>query len=179
MSMTTVLTMRYEGVPSCVDCQRVGMPECVHVGFNPEAWESLVGQRVHAPGLDAAYDHTLVNYEIGANRKVVTLTVATERPQFHDLARHLSLRNLPQAKAAVRAVHHETGEKLEEGFYDRFLQEGEQVAIDRDLYHVASVEHPNRDPVSGTAPHIDLQVARLVPVPAETVQSLRPSETPS
>lgn len=176
MSMTTVLTMRYEGAPSCVDCQRIGMPECVHVGFNPEAWESLVARRVHAPGLDAAYDHILDSYEIGPNRKVVTLTVVTERPQFHDLARHLSLRTAVAGKAAVQAVHHETGAVLEEGHYDRFLQAGEQVAIDRDLYHVASVEHPNRDPVTGTCADVDLQIARLLPVPTDTV---RPVDTPA
>lgn len=181
MPMTTTATFRYEGPPACVDCQRAGVPVCAHIGFNPEAWEGMIGRQVHAPGLDprcdgpdAQYAHTLTTYQISDDRKTLTATIQTDRPQFHDLARHLSLRTLLPAKAAVRAIHHETGEKLEEGCYDRFLRPGEQVAIDRDLYHVASVEHPHRDPVSGTAPDVDLQVARLVPVPTETVQPVQP-----
>lgn len=168
--MTTTVTLRYEGAPSCVDCQRNGLPVCGHVGFTPEAWDHLVGQGVHVPGLDPAYVHILRSAEILSDRKTISLVVDTERPDLMDLARHLSHRPEVRAKAAVRAVHHETGAQLEQGFYDRPLFEGMQVAIDRDLYTVARVEHPNRDPETGTAGQdIDWQVAYLVPHPEEGV----------
>lgn len=164
--MTTTFTLRYEGAPSCVDCQREGVPLCAHVGFNPEAWDGMIGQGVHAPGLDPAYPHIVRSAEIASDRKTITLTIDTERPDLMDLARHLSRRPDVNAKAAVRAVHHETGEQLEEGFYDHPLTEGMQVAIDRDLYAVVRIEHPNRDPETGAAgQEIDWQVAYLAPQP--------------
>lgn len=172
MGMTTTFTMRFEGPPSCAECQRNGVSLCDHIGFHDEAWDGIVGRQVAAPGLERSpgYVHVLRAYEITDHRKTVVLTVETERPRFHDLARHLSLYGDPRAKAAVRAVHHETGEVLEEGHYDRFLVEGMDVCIDRDLYRVARVEHPNRDPVTGVAQGVDMQIAHLTPVPQETVQ---------
>jgi len=164
--MTTTFTLRYEGAPSCVDCQRKGVPVCAHVGFNPESWDGMIGQGVHAPGLDPAFVHVLKSAEISSDRKTITLVIDTERPPMVDLARHLSRRHDVRAKAAVRALHHETGEQLEEGWYDQPLVEGMQVAIDRDVYHVAKVEHPNRDPETGAAgQEIDWQVAHLAPQP--------------
>ena len=181
--MTTTVTMRYEGAPSCVDCQRTGVPVCAHVGFNVEAWDWMVGRHVYVPGLDpncdgpgAVYTHTLTAYHISEDRKTIALTVHTARPPLHDLARHLSIYGDVRAKAAVRAVHHETGDVLEEGFYDRFLVPGMAVAVDRDAYHVAAIEYPNRDPKTGVAPDVDLQVARLVPVPTDTVRPLEPAK---
>ena len=172
--MTTTFTLLYEGAPSCVDCQRQGVPVCAHVGFNPEAWDGLIGRGVHAPGLDSAYAHILRSAEIASDRKTITLLVDTERPHLMDLARHLSRRPEVQAKAAVRAVHYESGELLEEGFYDRPLSEGEQVAIDRNVYTVTKIEHPNRDPETGAAgEEIDWQVAHLAPQP--DADSITPS----
>lgn len=165
MSMTTQVDLRYEGPDSCLDCQRTGIPRCGHIGFNPEAWDGLVGRAVTVPGLDTSdqYVHTLGSYAISDDRKTVTLHVSTDRARFHDLARHLSVRPEVQAKAAVRAVHHESGEVLEEGFYDRPLAVGMRVAIDRDLYDVRAVEHPGRNEY-GIAADRDVQIAHLVPV---------------
>lgn len=169
MPMTSTFTMRYEGPPACVDCQRAGVPVCVHVGFNAEAWDGSVGRVVErAPGLDMAYQHTVTGYDISADRKTLTVTVATERPHMTDLARHLSLRSDRAGKAAIRAIHHETGDKLEEGWYDAPLRVGQAVCIDRDVYHVVTVEHPNRNP-EGIAAEVDIQEARLAPVPTETI----------
>ena len=183
MSMVTQFSLRYEGAPACVDCQRTGLAVCAHVGFNTEAWDGLVGQGVHAPGLDHGHSHVLRGYEISLDRKTISLTVDTERPPLTDLARHLSLIADVRPKANVRAVHHETGDVIEEGHYDAFLRPGQQVCVDRQLYHVASVEHPNRDPVAGAVQvprdehgnfigdgPPDIQVARLMPIDPETVQ---------
>lgn len=169
MPMTTTVTLAYEGAPACKDCQLEGIPVCGHVGFNANAWDHLLGGAAHVPGLDNGYTHVVRSIDISGDRKTVTLTVDTERPQFHDLARHLSTYLEVRAKAAVRAVHHETGETLEEGWYDRFLIEGMQVAIDRDLYHVRKVEHPNRNE-NGAAETVDLQVAHLAPIPVDIIQ---------
>lgn len=168
MGMTTVLTLAYEGPPACINCTREGIPVCDHIGFTAEAWDHMTGQAVRAPGLDPGIDfrHTLRSVEIGPNRKTVTLTVDTERPRFADLSRHLSSYADPRAKAWIRAVHHQTGEALEEGHYDAFHRVDEQVCIDRDLYRVAKVEHPNRNE-HGIAEAGDLQVIHLEPVPVD------------
>lgn len=169
MKMTTVATLQFEGPPSCQDCQRQGIPVCTHNGFNEEAWDYLIGQGVHVPGLDMAYEHVLKAVDISADRKTVGLRVETSRPRFHDLARHLSTYTDVRAKAAVRAVHHETGQVLQEGHYDRFLTEDMQVCIDRDLYTVRRVEHPNRNEY-GHADDVDVQVAHLAPVAADVIR---------
>lgn len=168
MGMTTTVTLAFEGPLSCRDCQRNGIPVCADIGFNDEAWY-VAGQQVHVPGLDNAYAHTIQHVEISADRKTVTLTVDTERPAFDNLARHLSFYTHRSAKAAVRAVHHETGDVLEEGFYDRFLTEGMQVAIDRDLFNVRRVEHPNRNENGVSESDVDLQVVHLAPIPVDVI----------
>jgi hypothetical protein len=134
----------------------------------------LPGQAVTVPGLDnhGDYVHTLRSYSISGDRKTVALQITTQRPPHHDLARHLSTYPNVRAKAWVRGVHHETGDVLEEGHYDRHLIVGMSVAIDRDLYQVVKVEHPNRDPDTGVAADGDLQVAHLVPVDPETVTAV-------
>jgi hypothetical protein len=171
MSMTTTVSLRFEGPNSCADCQRAGIPLCDHIGFNAEAWDSLPGKGITVPGLDPAYEHVVQGYVISADRKTLTLTVVTARPAFHDLARHLSMLPDVRAKASVRAVHHETGAVLEEGAYDRFLTEGMQVAIDRDLFHVRKVEHPYRNEHGmAPGPEGDVQVAHLAPAPMPAVQ---------
>lgn len=166
--MTTVLTLQFEGPPACQDCQRIGVPVCNHNGFNAEAWDHLVGQGVTVPGLDPHYQHVLRAVDISEDRNTISLTVDTDRPRFHDLARHLSTHTDVRAKAAVRAVHHHTDDTLEDGYYDRFLTAGDQVCIDRDLYRVHSVDHPNRND-NGIAEGVDVQVARLVPVPVDPI----------
>jgi hypothetical protein len=168
--MTTTFTLRFEGPPSCADCQRAGIVVCDHIGFNDEAWAGIVGRQVTAPGLDLSpgYVHVLRAFDIVDHRKTVVLTVDTDRPRFHDLARHLSIHGDHRAKASVRAVHHDTGEVLEEGDYDAPLREGQQVCINRDVYQVHRVEHPNRN-AAGIAAGVDVQVAHLVPVPTEPV----------
>lgn len=170
-SMTTVVSLRFEGPDSCAACQQQGVVLCDHIGFNAEAWDSLPGKAITVPGLDPTYEHAVQAYVISADRKTLTLTVATDRPRFHDLARHLSVLHDVRMKASVRAVHHETGVVLEEGAYDRPLAEGMQVAIDRHLFHVRKVEHPYRDEHGmATGPEGDVQVAHLVPVATPTVR---------
>lgn len=170
MSQQITFTMRYPGPPSCADCQREGIPLCAHIGFNPESYEPLLGRLVHAPVLNPGYEHTLTGYQISDDRKTIALTVDTDLPHMMDLAQHLSTYGVPNAKAWVRAVHHETGETLEEGHYDRPLVEGMAVCIDRVPYTVAAVEHPNRN-ANGVAPDGDLQLARLVPVPMDDLRA--------
>lgn len=171
MPMTTTATYRYEGPPVCVDCYRAGLPVCAHVGFNAEAWAGLHGQvaRQAPPGLDPSYEHRLMDYSISEDRKTITVTFQTERPALMDLARHLSFYSDHRAKAAVHAVHHETGDTLERGHYDRPLTEGMEVCVDRTPYRVVSVEHPNRGESGTTGDLEDLQVARLMPIPTDTV----------
>jgi len=168
--MTTTVDLAYEGAPSCTECQRIGIPVCDHVGFTATAWDHLMGHAVHVPGLDDAHQHRLVSATVSPDRKTITLVVDTDRPLHHDLARHLSTYTHLPAKAAVQAVHHETGDVLAEGHYDRLLEPGMQVAIDRDLYTVASVEHPARTE-TGSSDGPDVQVARLVPVAADTIRA--------
>lgn len=170
MAMTTTLTLRYEGAPACMDCQREGIPVCAHVGFTPEAWDYMVGQSVHAPGLDDAYAHVLQRVEIAVDRKTVTLTVETHRPPLLELARHLSTLTDHRIKAAVQAVHHETGEVLAEGRYDAWLQPGQQVYINGELHVVQDIEHPNRNEFGTCGDKPDLQVAKLMPTPVEPIQ---------
>lgn len=170
MSMTTSVSLAYEGAPSCTDCQREGVPVCDHVGFTATAWDYLVGHAVHVPGLDDAYQHRLVSATVSPDRKTITLVVETDRPIHHDLARHLSTYTHLPAKAAVQVVHHHTDEILEEGHYDRFLAPGMQVAVDRDLYTVVTVDHPNRTE-TGSSDGPDVQVARLAPVTADTIRA--------
>lgn len=171
MPMTTTLTLAYEGAPACIDCQRLGVPVCADVGFNAEAWDYMVGQAVHAPGLDPAFDHVVRGIDIAADRKSLTYTVDTYRPPLLELARHLSTLTDNRAKAAVQVVHHETGETLAEGRYDAFLQPGQMVCINGAPHVVADVEHPNRHPEYGTCgDKPDLQVAKLMPTPVEPIQ---------
>jgi hypothetical protein len=172
MSMTTTMTFAFEGPDSCLDCQRAGIPTCTHIGFSDAGFAYVPRQRVRAPGLDNAYDHIVRSCAVSPDRKTVTLVVVTERPQFLDLARHLSVLGGP--KAAVRAVHHETGEVLEEGRYDWLLQTGQQVHIDTDEYRVVLVEHPNRNEFGVCEGTVDLQVAHLKPVATPPVQPVAP-----
>ena len=165
--MTTVVTLQYEGAPSCVDCQRIGVPTCTHVGFHTEAWH-VAGQAVHVPGLDDRYQHILRSVDISPDRKTVTLTIDTTRPFGLDLARQLSWR--PAPKAQIHAVHHATGDVIETGHYDFLLQQDATVWHGDRQYTVASVEHPARDPVTGIADGPDIQVARLMPIASDPVQ---------
>ncbi|MGH7743616.1 MAG: hypothetical protein ACREQ5_02170 [Candidatus Dormibacteria bacterium] len=171
--MTTTVTLAFEGPDSCQNCQRNGIPMCDHIGFNAEAWDYLIGHAVHVPGLDNSYQHWLQEVSISPDRKTITLVTETQRPQFHDLGRHLSTYVDVRAKAAVQAVHHETGETLEEGFYDRFLHEGQQVCVGCNLYHVHKVEHPHRNDNGIALNDIDLQVAYLAPIPTEHISPAR------
>lgn len=168
MGVTSTVTLAFEGHPACVECQHKGIPVCDHVGFNHAAWVNIPGTAVHVPGLDRTFAHVVTGVEISADRKTVTLTTETQQPEYHDLARHLSLRPDWRAKAWVRAVD-ETGSTLEEGYYDRPLNEGENVAIDRDLFLVVSVEHPNRDETGVARDPGDLQVATLRPIPMDPI----------
>lgn len=173
MGMTTTLTLAYEGAPACVDCQRLGVPVCAHVGFNTEAWDYLIGQARNFPGLDPAFEHTVRNVEISSDRKTVTLTVDTDRPAMLELARHMSTLTDSRAKAAVRAVHHESGETLAEGrYFDAFLQPGQSVHVNG-VPHVVvgEPEHPNRNEY-GIATEVDVQLVRLMPTPVEPVQTV-------
>lgn len=173
MGMTTTFTLRYEGAPACMDCQRLGLPVCAHVGFNTEAWDYMQGTAVHVPGLDPAYVHTVRGIEISADRKTVSLTVDTDRPAMLELARHLSTLTDHSAKAAVQAVHYETGETLTEGRYDAFLQPGQPVCVNGVPHVVQDIDHPNRHPEYGTCgDKPDLQVARLMPTPVEPIQTV-------
>lgn len=171
MGMVTTLTLAFEGAPACVDCQRQGVPVCADVGFNESAWDYMMGQAVTVPGLDPAYVHTVRAIEISANRKTVTLTVDTDRPALLELARHLSTFTDSRAKAAVRAVHHETGAVLAEGrYFDAFLQPGQSVHVNGEPHVVVGdPEHPNRTEY-GTAEGVDVQVVRLMPTPVEPIQ---------
>jgi hypothetical protein len=168
--MSTAVSLAYEGAPSCIECQRVGVPVCDHVGFTATAWDYLIGHAVHVPGLDDTYQHRLTSADVSADRKTITLVVETDRPAHHDLARHLSTYTHLPAKALVQAVHHETGDVLEEGHYDRFLTPGMQVAVDRDLYTVVSVDHPHRTE-TGSSDGPDVQVARLAPVVVDAIRA--------
>lgn len=173
MGMTTTLTLAYEGAPACVDCQKIGVPVCGHVGFNDEAWAYLPGQSVTVPGLDPAYIHTVRAVEISSDRKTVTLTVETERPALLELARHLSTLTDHRAKATIRAVHHETGETLAEGRFDAFLTAGQTVHINGEPHTVTAVDHPNRNEYGvcpGDLP--DVQVAHLMSTPVEPIQAV-------
>lgn len=161
MGMTTMVTLRYEGAPSCVDCQRVGVPVCTHVGFHEEAWQ-VTGQGVHVAGLDDRYEHVLRSVDVAPDRKTVTLVIDTVRPHGTDLARQLSWR--PGPKSYIQAVHHDTGDTIENGRYDFLLQQGQTVYHGADRYVVHTVEHPARDPVTGIADGPDIQVATLKPM---------------
>lgn len=165
MPMTTTVTLAYEGPPSCIDCQRQGMPACDHMGFNAEAWVGMADSAVMVPGLDPAYMHTVREVEISSDRKTVTLTLDTDRPIQLDLARHLSI-ICTTPKAWIRAMHSGTGETLAEGGFDAFLQQGQNVWVAGAPYAVAAVEHPNRHPEHGTVvDERDWQVATLRPMP--------------
>lgn len=169
MGVTSTVTLAYEGAPACRDCQRDGIPVCDHVGFNDAGWVGIPGTAVHAPGLDRSYDHVVRDVEISADRKTVTLTTETQLPEYHDLARHLSVRADYRAKAWVRAVD-EGGNTIEEGHYDRPLTAGEIITRDRDPYLVVSISHPNRDEVTGVARDPgDLQIAVLRPIPVDPI----------
>lgn len=164
--MTTVVTLRYEGAPSCIDCQRIGVPVCTHVGFHAEAWH-VAGQGVHVAGLDARYEHVLRSADIAPDRKTISLTIETVQPYGTDLARQLSWR--PGPKAHIHAVHHDTGDTIETGRYDFLLQEGQPVYHGDTRYTVHTVKHPARDPVTGIAVGPDIQVATLKPAPEPPV----------
>lgn len=164
MSMSTTVTLAFEGAPSCVDCQRTGIPVCSHIGFNAEAWVGMSGNRVHVPGLDPAFHHILRSVEISPDRKTVTLVVDTERPPMLELARHLSTLDGP--KAMVRTIHADTGETLTEGALDAFLQPGQPVSIGGAPHTVTTVDHPNRHTDHGTVDGgIDWQIATVQPQP--------------
>jgi hypothetical protein len=174
MGMTTTFTLAYEGPPVCPPCAQRGTDVCDHTGFNADHWAHLPRLRVHVPGLDSNddYPHIARDVQISPDRKTVTITVETARPLHHDLARHLSVQAWTPP-AAVRAVHHETGAVLEQGYYERPLAQGEHVRIDRNVYHVQSVEWPNRNEYGAAGEQDDLQIATLVPV---AIESIRPVE---
>lgn len=167
--MTTTVTVRWDGAPSCRDCQQVGVPVCDHIGFTDEPWSLTLGHTVHVPGLDRSpdYTHILRAATISPDRKTVHLVVDTERPQHHDLGRHLSVLHTP--KAAVQAVHHDTGAELAAGRYDAHLQPGQTVYVNGAPHLVQRVEHPNRDEHGVAGDRDDIQVATLVPQPGDTI----------
>lgn len=172
MPMTTNVTVQYEGPPACIECRTNGVEVCSHTGFNPDVWGTLLHHSVLVPGLDPTFTHTVRAVEISTDRKTATLTVETERTPVMELGRNLSILSTP--KALVRAVHTDTGEVLAEGGYDCYLQQGQQVWINGEPHLVTAVEHPHRDPDSGSSgEHPDWQVATLQPMPPpEPVQPL-------
>jgi hypothetical protein len=143
------------------------------VGAHALGWEPQPGQRVHVPGLDPAYVHTLREVTVSADRTRTTITVDTERPPALDLIQHLSVLVDHRAKAAVRAVHAGTGAVLLEGRFDAFLSAGQEVWIGGAPYTVTAVEHPNRHPVYGTVPEgLDWQHATVTPLALDEVRPI-------
>lgn len=167
--MTSTITLAYEGAPACRDCQRDGAPVCAHVGFNAEAWIMLPGSAVHVPGLDPLpdYQHIVLDVSISEDRKAVTLTVATRRPPHTELARHLT--TLPGPRAAVRGVHHDTGDVLATNELDAPLRPGQRVHVNGVPHQVERVEYPNRGAGGAADDGVDEQVAWLRPLDPETV----------
>lgn len=178
MPMRTTLTLTYEGPPSCADCQREGIPLCDHIGFNPESWDHVIGENVNAPGLDAAFVHTVRSVDISPDRKTLTYTVDTYRPPMLELARHLSTYTDHRAKANIQAVHHESGDELAAGLYDAFLQEGQQVYVQGVPHVVQAIDHPNRNEHGTCEDKPDLQVAKLMPTPVEPIQAVSGGTNP-
>lgn len=148
-------------------------------GAHALGWGPLPGQQVHVPGLDPSFVHTVRDITVSEDRASTMLTVDTVRPPTLDLIQHLSVLGDGRAKAAVRAVHAETGAVLAEGRYDAPLQQGQDVWIGGAPYTVSSVEFPHRHPEYGTAPRdqVDWQVATVAPQPIEdAVQPVEPRD---
>jgi hypothetical protein len=152
----------------------------VEGGFTPAAFVDLLQHHIALPGLDPAWAHTLIDVQVAGDGGSAELTVHSQRPDAPSLDRSLRvLTGTPPAR--VRAITSD-GEVLAESTYPAPLYQGQEVEIGGQHYLVESVDHPDRDPVSGcVVGGLDWQVAvvRLEARPAVVPgpDPERPAET--
>jgi len=120
-------------------------------GFTPTSFDHLLHHDVHLPGLDTAWNHTLVDAHIAPDRASALLTVHSTPQVVTSLDR--SLRIVTWQPAAYVRAHNQDGDVLAEVRQDAPLQPGQLVELGDTTYRVAPAEHhemwPHRHPDTG------------------------------
>lgn len=120
----------------------------VRAPFRSDSFAELVGMRVHVPGLDHRYPHTLVGVDVAPDGMSARLSLRTRLERGHDLAAHLTIAPMtPEAR--VRVVDDETGVVWHDGTHQAPLVVGDTHRVNGAAVRVVSVSWPNRHPEHG------------------------------
>lgn len=133
--------------------------------FPPGSFDHMLHLQVHMPGLEPAWDHTLVDAQIASDGSHALLTIHSAPQQVMSLDR--SLRIVTWQPAAYVRAHNKKGEVLCETRLDAPLQPGQIVELGGRTWRVAPAEHhqlwPHRDRDTGVCRgDIDWQHVTLV-----------------
>lgn len=129
--------------------------------FLPSTFTDLLQQRIGMPGLDPAYEHTLVDVQVADDGAVAVLTVRSEPVAPLDLDQYPTL--LGGVGAHVRVVGPD-GAVITQGRYPAPLVTGGHVTAGDVLYRVVGTAWPLRDASTGTVTgDYDWQYATVVP----------------
>ena len=145
-------------------------------GFVPGSFDHMLHLRVDLPGLDRAWEHTLIDATVAEDRGSAELTVHSVPRAALTLDR--SLRIVTWTPPAHVRAHDTDGNVLAEGRFDAPLQPGQAVEVNGcpecgragGAYRVAPAEDhelwPHRDRATGVCRGaIDWQHVRLVAEP--------------
>lgn len=160
------------------------VPEHPRGQFEPDSFDHLLQQRVHAPGLDTAHNHVLIDAQVDETGGSAVLTV--------DSSPVVPVRQLRGAfrvvagTPTVKAVLVKSGDphqELHRTQLDAPLQPGQRVALGEQEYVVTHTEWPMRDPETGMcAGSVDWQHVHLSEVdpisdfPQLATAPIRPDE---
>lgn len=141
------------------------LPEGGGGGFQPGSFQHLMHLRIQLPGLDPAWEHTLVNAVVAPDGASAELTVQTSAPPHVSLDR--SLRIVTWQPAAHVKAHDAEGNELAAVRLDAPLHAGQHVELGGVRYRVApDPSWPHRDPDSGMCTDsLDWQHVTLIPDP--------------
>jgi hypothetical protein len=112
-------------------------------GFHPDTFDHLLHAHILLPGLDPAFDHTLLDVAVDDRGDSAELLIGSEHRtavQLQDGLRVVSM--TPTARVRVFADDGRT--VLAETRLPAPLQAGQEVALGDDHYHVDHVEWPHR-----------------------------------
>jgi hypothetical protein len=134
-------------------------------GYRPDTFDHLMHLRIACPGLDASWQHTLIDATVAADGASAELTLHSEPPPGVSLDR--SIRVVTWQPAAHIKAHDTAGKLLATTKLDAPLQPGQLIELGGKPYRVADEPTwPGRHPVHGTCrADIDWQHVTLVADP--------------
>jgi hypothetical protein len=136
--------------------------------FAPTSFQEMLQRSVKLPGLDPAWQHTLVHVDVAPDGLSAEVTVVSAPDVVPQMVEGLRV-DYGSPTAHVR-VFDMAGTQLSEGRFPAPMQVGQKIAVGDTEYLVTGQDWPGRDPNSGVcAGDVDWQHvvvgAPIVPPP--------------